>query len=472
MSEELLRFMHLELKKGQTIYFSDLNLLARSREIHGIAGLSAEQRNHLLSFFAGTSSFSQGTVYFSGHFCSSVPKLGFQREIFCIGQSSALVEHLTITENLYILQPHVKNLGWINRQKFSEQCEQLFEQFGFQADPDSLVRDLSAFGRIGVELLKAVVLHAKLIIYNRNLDDLSAFEFAQFCSLLQSLSSSGIAVLILCCEPDRMIQSCERVTVIKNGRTIKSFFSSEISSTDITRIINGNHPENQSSSQFSDDQKIILTLRNLRLQNDAPPLSLTARSGDIIGFVDDISAKASQLLESIAGFIPCDRDSLSVQDTLIPVNQIQTAFQSGIFLVKHIGSDATLLMNATVRSNIMLPLLKRSSMFGGMLRKKFLNMESEQAAEAVGISIHELDHPMHPDLILRVQLARIWMSKRPVLLLDNPFAGLKEEDRLFLQQFIMDYAKAGNCVLLSSTHYLALETFCTHLYGTVQETLQ
>lgn len=104
---------------------------------------------------------------------------------------------MTITENLYILQSH--GLGWVHRPKYSRKCEQLFEQFGFQADPHSLVRDLSPFGRIGIELLKAVVSHAKLIVYNRSLDDLSCFEFAQFCSLIQFIVSLGIAIILLCC---------------------------------------------------------------------------------------------------------------------------------------------------------------------------------------------------------------------------------------------------------------------------------
>ena len=83
----------------------------------------------------------------------------------------------------------------------------------------------------------------------------------------------------------------------------------------------------------------------------------------------------------------------------------------------------------------MLPLLKHSSKFAGVIRKKFLFLESVQAAEAVGIPSVQLDQPLHSELTLRVQLARIWLSKRPVLLLDNAFAGLSEDDRLFLQQF-------------------------------------
>lgn len=471
MCTELLRLMHLQLKHGQTIHFSDLNLAAFSGEIHGVAGLSFEQRWCLLSYFTGACTASCGNVYLSGHACSPDSGEPFQSEVFCIGPSTSLVEHMTITENLYILQPHARGPGWINRQSFSEECEQLFETFGFQADPDSLVRDLSSFGRMGIELLKAVVLHAKIIVYNRSLDDLSAFEFTQFCSLVESIASFGITVMILCCAPDRMLQICRRITVVKNGRTMKSFLSSEISGADITHILSGSYPENPEPKDPAGSQAVLLNLHNLRLQEDNCPVSLTVRSGEIIGFVDDISSNSSQILDAIAGFIPCDRDALSACGTMVPANQVSAAFQAGIFMVKHIGSTDTLLPDTTVRVNIMLPLLKHSSKFAGVIRKKFLFLESVQAAEAVGIPSVQLDQPLHSELTLRVQLARIWLSKRPVLLLDNAFAGLSEDDRLFLQQFIIDYAKAGNCVLLSSTHYSALETFCTHLYRVVHGTI-
>lgn len=127
------------------------------------------------------------------------------------------------------------------------------------------------------------------------------------------------------------------------------------------------------------------------------------------------------------------------------------------------GNDA-MLYTASLRTNVELPLLRRSASFGGRIRRKFLDGEVERAAKAVGISPGQLGEPLAPPLILRAQLMRILLSHRPVLLLENPFVGLSPADDHLLRRFLVHFARDGNCVLFTSAHFSEMSEICTHCY--------
>ena len=464
MSGEVLRLAHFSCKVGQTRFFSDLSFSLREGEIHGLAGLSPEQRDVLIRYFSGALPGADGQLFAFGELCAPADA---KERIFCIRRQSSLIERMTVTENLFVLPAGERSKPLVvNRRELGAACQQLIDQYGLPLDASSRVGDLTRFGRIAVELLGAAAAGARVIFYNRGLDELPDHEFSRLHTLLLSLAMRGTVIVPLCGQPARMLQVCSRVTSVKQGVTIQMRPSEQTSVLDIRRAILGAYepPQFHAAAAAKWDDRPLLSMRGLRLCPSDRPFDLEVSRGEIVGLVDYGSAGADRILQAIYGLTPCSCYHFAASGVPIPTERPDRAFAAGILLVRHIENGQELLWGAPVRESIAMPLLSRSAAPGGVIRKQFLDLEIMQAAKTAGLTAAQLARPLTPDLVLRAQLARILLSHRPVLLLENPFVGLAPEDDYLLKRFVVKFAEAGNCVLFSSTHFSEIAAICSRCY--------
>ena len=464
MNDEILRLLHLRVKKDHVIYFTDLSFSLRRHEVLGLTHLSAEQRSMLRQYFSGTLPQAEGQLFAFGQPYQLPLPDTLTRIFYCVPPSSTLVEHMSITENLYVLTAPRRERFIIHRRTLDARCQELLDRFGLQLDARTPIEELSAFGRIAVELLKAVVFESRIIFYDRSLDALNEREFSHFQVFLRSLSAFGCSVVLLWGQPERMLSLCGRVIAVKNGVSIKTF-SAEAVAGEIRHVISGfsNLPV-PDPEHFDPQEGALLRVRGFRLHAADQPLDLTLTRGEIVCLADYTSTNADQILRALYGLLPFSCCHYSVCEKLLPTLRPDLSFADGMLLVRRLESTEELLPNASVQENIALPLLRRSASALGIIRQQFLGMEIASAAQTVGILPEQLSGPLTAELLLRVQLARILLSHRSVLLLENPFNGLDPSDDLLLRRFLRYFAAAGNCVLFSTTHLTSEMCFCTHYY--------
>ena len=464
MNDEILRLLHLRVKKDHVIYFTDLSFSLRRHEVLGLTHLSAEQRSILRQYFFGALPQAEGQLFAFGQpYRPPLPDT-LTRTFYCVPPLSTLIEHMSITENLYVLTAPCCERFIIHRRTLDARCQDLLDRFGLQLDARTVIEELSAFGRIAVELLKAVVFESRIIFYDRSLDALNEREFSHFQMFLRSLSAFGCSVVLLWGQPERMLPLCGRVIAVKNGVSIKTF-STEATASDIRRVLSGLSSLPGPEPDYLDSQKgMLLRVQGFRLCAADRPLDLTLSRGEIICLADSTSTNADQILHALYGLLPFSCYHYSVCEKPLPTLRPDLSFAYGMLLVRHLEGMDELLPNASVQENIALPLLRRSASALGIIRQQFLSMEIASAAQTVGVHPEQLSGMLTPELLLRVQLARILLSHRSVLLLENPFNGLNPSDDLLLRSFLHYFAAAGNCVLFSTTHLSSEMCFCTHYY--------
>lgn len=452
MKKEILRVSHLSIRSGHNVYLPELNFSLRQGEILGLFGLSPEQRELLLRYFMGKPLNSSGQLFSFGAVSSPADTAS---SVCCIHTQSVLVGGMTIAENLFaISRRDPRPVFLCNRKSLNKQCQALLDQYGLALSADTAVEELSPFGRIAVELMGAVIRGARIILYNRSLDELPLHTFSQLQSLMRSLSAADIAVVLLCGQPARMLQLSTRITAVKNGVSIQTFISSRTTNQDLSQTMLGiwDKPDVR-TDEVQIHQKTLFAVRGLRLSMDDRPMDLEIRSGEIVGIIDHASDDAGNILRALYGLQPCSCQHLSVCGRVIPTLCPSAAFSGGMMYIQNLESPQDLLPHSSVRTNIVLPLIRPSSAFGGRLRSRFLDTEVAQTAAAVGLTEAQLLQPLSPELLLPTQLARILLSHRSVLLLNNPFSGLAPADDYLLKRFLVDFGKAGNCVLFSSTYF-------------------
>ena len=304
MNDEILRLLHLRVKKDHVIYFTDLSFSLRRHEVLGLTHLSAEQRSILRQYFFGALPQAEGQLFAFGQpYRPPLPDT-LTRTFYCVPPSSTLIEHMSITENLYVLTAPCCERFIIHRRTLDARCQDLLDRFGLQLDARTVIEELSAFGRIAVELLKAVVFESRIIFYDRSLDALNEREFSHFQMFLRSLSAFGCSVVLLWGQPERMLPLCGRVIAVKNGVSIKTF-STEATASDIRRVLSGLSSLPGPEPDYLDSQKgMLLRVQGFRLCAADRPLDLTLSRGEIICLADSTSTNADQILHALYGLLP------------------------------------------------------------------------------------------------------------------------------------------------------------------------
>lgn len=461
MSTEILRLTHFSCTIGHVQHFTDLSFSVRRGEIYGLMGLSAEQRDVLVSYFSGRRLPASGGLFLFGQ---PVRSASIRPYIACVHQGSSLVSCMTVAENLLVLTPIRDKTAIIGRKTLDFRCQELLEQYGLQIESDTLVGNLSAFGKTVIELMKAIVAGARIIFYDHGLEDLSRRDFLQLQRILQTLCAKGISVILLSGQSSRMVSTSQRISVIKDGVSIKTFHSADTTIAELQRVALGTSESVARSPKPSLAQYPLLQVRGMRIKKEDSPIDLTLQQGEIVCVAGYEASRTDMILQALYGLIPYSCYHLSLNNCIIPTESVQQSFTHGMMLIEHIERPDLFFTKSSVRDSVLLPLLQLSAHKGGLLRRRFLNAEVEAAAERAGLSKQQLGQPLTPDLVLRVHQARILLSHRSVLLLQNPFAALSPADTQTLRRFLEDYISAGNCVLFTSTHFSEVSEFCTRSY--------
>ena len=208
---------------------NNLSLVLCAGEMLGVFSTHAAVKNDLVHLLAGQSGADSGRLYLDNEI-SPFEETDYhrQRRVGVIGSAQALIDVLSVAENIFVVRKGFK-AGIINRRLIELQTQNLIDEYGMTIAPDELVRNLGAADRCCLEVLKAVALGAQVVV----LKDLSSFlSDAEIDTLLEfaaRIKRRGVGFLMVESSVSTLARYADRVVVIKNGRDFWTFDGREFS---------------------------------------------------------------------------------------------------------------------------------------------------------------------------------------------------------------------------------------------------
>lgn len=199
----------------------NVNLEIGPGEFHVVIGDHGAGKSTLANLTAGLLRLSAGRRFYSG---VSHPNLN-QREarklkVELVCQEIHLIGCLTVTENLLIPDLIRKRSFSFRRRSYHEQCRKILETFGFDLPPDALVQELRPSDQLIVYIVRSVLRNPRLLVLDTVLEQLSAADLDRVLQVLATLKREGSAILCLAHGIDEVAALADRVTILRNGRTI------------------------------------------------------------------------------------------------------------------------------------------------------------------------------------------------------------------------------------------------------------
>ena len=376
--------------------------------------------------------------------------------IATIYQELDLVAGLTVADNVFLGREHSR-WGIARPAAANRAAAELLTRLGhLEIRPTAEVGQLSAASQQMVSIARALSQDARLIIMDEPSAVLDNEEVERLFGVIRDLRAHGVAVVYISHRLEEIRQIGDRITVLKDGRTVATGLPARDTPTrDVITLMTGRtieyvFPPRQAAPPAGEP---LLEVAGLALRGKFADVSLTVRPGEIVGLAGLVGSGRSEILETVYGAHRPTAGSVRLAGRRLRPGDVGAAVAAGIGLAPEERKSQALLLDDSVYRNITI------SSLGRFARGGFLSGGAEKAAARA--QTESLDvRPADVSRIVRtlsggnqqkVVLARWLLRDCRVLLLDEPTRGVDVGARSEIYALIRDLADRGVAVVVVSS---------------------
>lgn len=428
----------------------------RRGEIHALMGGNGAGKSTLMKILTGVYTRDGGTVVIDGQPVDYHDTLAAERAgVAMIFQEFSLVPTLTVAQNIFLArEPRFAGTPFINNAQMVRRSRKLLEELGVDIDPEALVSTLSVGLMQIVEIAKALSKNAKILVMDEPTSSLSEAETEALFALVRRLRANGLSVVYISHRMAEILDLCDRVTVMRDGETVLTADCAGLSVAQIVEAMLG--AGNASSFVWHDRGEPtaaapLLQVRNLRLDRRIEDVSFDIRPGEIVGLAGLMGSGRTEIAETLFGRRTAVSGEVLLDGT--PVRNQADAIDRGIALVPEDRRKMGLVLDHSVRDNIVLPNLARFT--------RGLFVRDGLALETVNRTIRDLSIKTDgPDKLARLLsggnqqkiVIGKWLARDPrLLILDEPTIGVDIGAKSEIVATVRAMADKGMAVLVISS---------------------
>jgi ribose transport system ATP-binding protein len=362
---------------GAVQALSDVSFDVRAGEVHSLLGENGAGKSTLVKVVSGVHRAEAGTVELRGErFTPRDPDDSSRRGLGVVFQELPLLPDLTVMENIWFNRQPRTALGTVSRRRMRERTAGLFASLGLTGiDPESEVRDLSVAARQFVAIAKVLADDPALVVFDEATSALGPSEVDWLLGQMQRLAKSGKGIVFISHRLAEIEEISDRVTVLRNGRSVGSWPMGEVSDADLVAAMLGRQLEQLYPAQRNQPgEEVVLSARHLVAGRRLHGVDLDVRRGEILGVCGLEGQGQLELFLALYGILR-SQGTIAVEGVARRIRSPQDAIHAGIgmALVPEDRKNEGILPTLTIRENLTLPSLERLS-HGG-----FINAARERA---------------------------------------------------------------------------------------------
>jgi ribose transport system ATP-binding protein len=426
-------------------------------EVHCLLGQNGAGKSTLIKVLAGAHRPDAGEITFAGQPVSfGSPQAADQAGIATIYQELDLVPGLSVAENV-VLGHEPARLGFTRPRDAQLPAAALLRRLGHpEIPPGRELGRLSAAGQQVVSMARALARDARLIVMDEPSAVLDPEEVRNLFRVIRELTADGVAVVYISHRLEEIRQIGDRVTVLKDGRTVaRNLPARQTPTAEVIRLMTGRSIEyvfpDRPTAAGADE--VVLEVTGLSRPGEFVDVSLTVRAGEVVGLAGLVGSGRSEILETIYGARRPAAGTVRVRGRALRVGSVPAAVRARMGLCPEERKSQGLLLDEPVYRNVSLPGLRRFARAG------FLGRHAELAAAGAVTARLDVRPPdaSRPVRTLsggnqqKVVLARWLLQGCDVLLLDEPTRGVDVGARSEIYALVRKLAEAGVAVLMVSS---------------------
>ena len=454
----------LELRQITKIYsraaaVENVDFSLERGEVHALLGENGAGKSTLTKIIAGVVSPTFGTMLLEGkEIALKSPSEALKAGIAMVFQETSLVQTMTVAQNLFL-----------GREKFFNRmrgvniaAQQFMQSMSFQVDPTLLVGSLGAAKKQMVEIARAMLLEAKIIVFDEPTATLTPEEKNHFFDLVRTLRSRGVSVVFISHALEEALTISDRITVLRDGKHVLTKPTMEMDRSKIVQAMVGR----ELSQELYGTRKTtvrpagqrVLSVQNLRMGNMVKNNSLSVFAGQITGVFGLVGSGRTETFKVVAGVLKRDYThggEIFLHGRPVRYRVPAQGVRDGVAYITEDRKAEGFFETMSIKSNIFVGLLAKMGFGNFWLRTREVDVVGEKWTQSLHVrsvsrsaKVIELSGGNQQ----KVVIAKSLVQSPELIIFDEPTRGVDVGAIAEIHQIISRLADEGRAVVVISSY--------------------
>ncbi|MBQ8166943.1 MAG: sugar ABC transporter ATP-binding protein [Lachnospiraceae bacterium] len=451
--------MNIEMKGinksfGSNQVLKDAGFLLKDGEVHALMGENGAGKSTLMKILTGVYTKDSGTVIVDGEEVSyKTPQEAEKAGIVFIYQELNVLFDLTVVENLFMGKEITKKFGVCDMKAMKAKAKEVMDKVGVNIPVDAVMSDLSVGQQQMVEICKALMVDAKVIIMDEPTAALTESETEGLFKVINSLREKGVSIVYISHRMEEIFALCDRITILRDGQYIDTKEIKDLTMDDVVQMMIGREIGERFPSRDVEIGGEVLRVEGLSSGKLFHDVNFSVKAGEVLGVAGLMGAGRTEIMQAIFGNLKKDGGKIFIDGEEVIIKNPRQAIAAGIGFITEDRKTEGLLLEKSIAENIEIANLDRVS------NHNVLNKTKQQELVKKGIEDFRVKcfGPWHECNNLsggnqqKVVLAK-WVATNPkILILDEPTRGVDIGAKKEIYNVINDLAAKGVAVIMVSS---------------------
>ena len=423
-------------------------------EIHALMGENGAGKSTLMKILTGVYTRDAGTVTVNGKEVVYNNAQEAEKEgIVFIHQELNVLFDLTVEENMFLGKEIHNRFGVCNKKAMQKEVRRILDVLGVNIKPEAKMDTLSVGQQQMIEIAKALMVDAKVIIMDEPTAALSQSETVTLFKVVRSLKQKGVSIVYISHRMEEIFELCDRITILRDGEYVGTKNIPETNMDEIVKMMIGREIGERYPERNTKLGDVVFEVKNLNCPGTFKNVNFNVRAGEVLGVAGLMGAGRTEIMQSIFGNMPHITGQIFMNGQEIQNKNPWDAMDNGIGFITEDRKIEGLMLEKSIMENISIANLGRISQ-KGVLNKKREQEMTQQGIEDLHIKCTGAQLAcgnLSGGNQQKVVFAKWIFTEPKLLILDEPTRGVDIGAKKEIYSIINKLADKGVAIIMVSS---------------------
>ncbi len=426
-------------------------------EALGLLGENGAGKSTLIKILSGAYTKDNGKIFIEGQEVDiSNPAKGKQFGIRVIYQELNTLDHLSVSENIFLGDLTKNKFGIINWKQMNKNAEEILNRLKIIISPSKRCGDLTVAQKQIVEIARAIAKDAKILIMDEPTSTLGQKDEEVLFSIIRELKSQGISIIYISHKLSEIFEITDKVAVLRDGKLVDVKPTNQTNKDMLIKMMVGRELEEMYPKKKIQRGNLLMEIRGYSYKNEFLDINFDLYRGEILGFFGLSGSGRSKLLNSIFGSHPKEKGTIRFEGKIInnksPFHGKRNKFgfipisrkEEGVALNMNVENNITLASIDDLGKSFLINKVKEHNIASKWVKNLKIKIQN------LSIKVNYLSGGNQQKVVIAKWLA----TGSTVLFFNEPTRGIDVGSKIEIYNIMDNLCESGNAIIMSSSELL------------------
>jgi ABC-type sugar transport system ATPase subunit len=461
----LLQTFDIKKSFGTNDVLKGINFALKKGEVHAMLGQNGAGKSTFIKMLSGALLPDSGSIFVEGKkFCGLTPSQSFELGIATIYQETSLYPDLSVAENLFVGK-RKKRHGFLDWKTMVSEANEIFGKLGVEISPYAKLREFGKATAQLVEIARALLSNAKILIMDEPTASLSASETENLFAVIEKLKAEETSIIYISHRLDEVFRISDRMLILRDGVVAADVSTAQVDHGWVVETMIGRHVEQLYPTGSRKQGEVLLEVSHLTHSKAYRDVSFTVNRGEIVALAGLVGSGRTEVARAIFGIDRYDSGTIRIAGEEVK-HQPWDVINQGIGMVPEDRGRQGLVLDMTAADNFIAASLERIS-HASLRNFKKENSLVRRLSEDMTLRPNNTGLPAKSYSGGNQQKVVIgkWLATNPrLLILDEPTCGVDVGARYEVYKIMEELVCKGMAILIISSDFPEIEHIADRIY--------